>query len=81
MFYFILFIFIYNLWKKNLREYIQREKDKGNLVRIKRNAQSSESTSPIEADYRKSIYTNNIPQSETDVKQNFSLKPVEFIQQ
>ncbi len=64
--------------KENLRDYLQREIRKGNLVRIKkRNTQTSESTSPINADYEKDVSNINISNPSRNVnhqkqkKQNY----------
>lgn len=57
--------------KNELRDYINREIKKGNLVRTKnRSNQVSESTSPINADYEVATSTNSISNSQQNVNEN-----------
>ncbi len=57
--------------KEGFRKYIQRELQKGNLVRIKnRSTQASESTSPINADYGMNTSNTNISQNASGVNNN-----------
>lgn len=62
--------------RKQLRDYIRREVANGNLVRIKnRGNNSSESTSPIKADYVSSTsITNSLSQISENVNNKFSEK-------
>lgn len=62
--------------RKQLRDYIRREVANGNLVRIKnRGNNSSESTSPIKADYVNSTSTtNSLSQIYENVNNKFSEK-------
>ncbi len=54
--------------KKNIEEYLKKEIQKGNLVRIKnRSNPVSERTVPITAGYNKNTSaTDNIPQTDTE---------------
>lgn len=57
--------------KSKLRDYIQKELRKGNLVRIKkRNIQDSEWASPINAHYEMNVSKDNISQPDIIVKNN-----------
>lgn len=57
--------------RSELRKYISKELDNGNLVRIKkRSTQVSESTSPINADYEMVTSNNSISNPAEKVKEN-----------
>ena len=60
--------------RDNFSSYIQKEIEKGNLVRIKnKSTQASELTALIADSYSKNAFTdNNIPQSDNVVKNNIS---------
>ena len=59
--------------KNNLKNYIREQIDKGNLVRVKiKSIRTSESTSPINADYETNASNNSIYQIEKKSQENFS---------
>ena len=62
--------------KEGLEDYIKRELQNGNSVRIKkRSTQVGERTVPITAGYGSNASINSISQPEKDVKGNFSCEP------
>lgn len=61
--------------RSELRNYITRQIQEGNLVRIKkRSSQASESASPIDAHYGKGASNKTVPQNPKSVKRQLSLK-------
>ena len=65
--------------RDELRDYIARQIQAGNLVRIKkRSSKTSESASPINAHYGKGTSDSRISQNPKSVKRDFSLKDSEY---
>ena len=66
--------------RNEFRKYIREQLSNGNLVRIKnRSTQTSESTSPINADYGKNASKDSIPNSSENVKVQYSFEFPHFL--